>query len=488
MMSRLVRILCMGWTLTVLSVPAFAQTFTTLHTFAASSGLSPTGGVAQGSNGNFFGMSSDAFFETTAGGTVTVLHHICQTTCADGANAIGGLILGADGDFYGVTEAGGAIKGLDTNYGTAFRLTSNGVLTTLATFDAPVTGANPVAALISGANGDFYGTTRQDGTTSKGGQGGGTVFKLSPSGALTTLYTFCSEGPGYSPGYLQGIYNCWDGVRPESAVVQAGNGNIYGTTLAGGTGGLSGPCEYAPYLGCGTIFELSPSGKLTTLHNFQGGTDGAYPNGVIQGSDGNLYGTTGTGTVFKVTTAGVFTTLYAFDETPPSLSIPTPGATLVEGSDGKFYGTTIEGTTFDSGTIFSITSNGELRTLHRFGSAGDLGVNPVGNLIQGTDGTFYGTTTGDTLADAGTVFSLSVGLRPFVKTETTSGKVGSAVTILGTDLAHTTSVTFNGTSAEFKIVSSSELATSVPKAATTGKVEVKTPSGVISSNLPFEVL
>jgi uncharacterized repeat protein (TIGR03803 family) len=232
--------------------------------------------------------------------------------------------------------------------------------------------------------------------------------------------------------------DCTDGEYPLAGLIQATNGDFYGTTYDGG-----GNC--APD-GCGTIYKITPSGTLTTLYSFcpqSYCTDGALPNaGLIQGTDGDLYGTTfwggtsGYGTVFKITTLGKLTTLYSFS------------CSQTDCTDGRY---------------------------------------PVAGLIQGTDGNLYGTAYQGGTKDVGTVFRLSVGLGAFVETQPTSGTVGTPVDILGTDLTGTTSVTFNGTAATFTVVSASEITTSVPTGATTGYVEVTTPSGTLTSNTKFVV-
>jgi uncharacterized repeat protein (TIGR03803 family) len=165
----------------------------------------------------------------------------------------------------------------------------------------------------------------------------------------------------------------------------------------------------------------------------------------------------------------------------------------------NLYGTTIEGGANNScdahgvvgcGTIFEITSEGKVTVLHSFNATG--GEAPYGRLVQATNGTFYGTTEGGGTSSncsggCGTVFSLSVGLGPFVETIPASGKVGTKVTILGNSLTGATHVTFNGKAATFKVVSSTEITTTVPKGATTGKVSVKTPSRTLTSNVSFRV-
>jgi uncharacterized repeat protein (TIGR03803 family) len=192
-----------------------------------------------------------------------------------------------------------------------------------------------------------------------------------------------------------------------------------------------------------TVFEITPAGKLTVVDSFDA-LDGCYPNGsMIQATNGNFYGT-------------------------------------------SVYGDTAGGGCYQTpGTIFSISSGGTLTTVHSFDNTD--GEYPSGGLVQATNGTFYGTAFMGGANNAGTIFSLSLGLGPFVKTLPTSGAVGAAVTILGTDLTGATSVTFDGTAAVFKVVSSSEITTTVPTGATTGDVKVVTPSGTLSSNVSFRV-
>jgi uncharacterized repeat protein (TIGR03803 family) len=162
---------------------------------------------------------------------------------------------------------------------------------------------------------------------------------------------------------------------------------------------------------------------------------------------------------------------------------------LVQATDGDLYGTTYAGGTNDYGTIFRITPNGTLTTLYSFCSKNGCtdGYQPIGGLVQATNGSLYGTTINGALLSGGTVFSLSVGLEPFVETLPTSGSAGAAVKILGTTLTGTTSVTFDGTEAEFTVVSPSLITTTVPAGATTGTVQVVTPNGTLSSNVPFRV-
>jgi uncharacterized repeat protein (TIGR03803 family) len=188
------------------------------------------------------------------------------------------------------------------------------------------------------------------------------------------------------------------------------------------------------------------------------------------------------GTVFKITPSGALTTLHSFcTETGcPDGQVPLGG--LILASDGNFYGTTSGG----FGTIYQITPRGALTTLAAFDNTNGSG--PYAAPVQGTNGDFYGTTNGGGAHGYGTVYRLSTGLAPFVKTVPTSGKVGAAVKILGNDLTGATSVSFNGTAAAFTVVSSAEITTTVPSGATTGPVQVVTPTATLTSNVAFDVL
>jgi len=293
---------------------------------------------------------------------------------------------------------------------------------------------------------------------------------------LTTVYNFCSQS------------GCADGEIADAGLIQARNGNLYGTTSQGGLGSDAG-----------TVFEISPSGALTTLYRFcsqKDCPDGKYPVvALVQAGSGNLYGTTyvggahGEGTVFKITAAGMLTTLYSFCTVRGCSDGKNPSG-LIQAIDGNFYGTTNTGGLRGYGTVFQVTPSGTVNTLYNFCSYGGCrdGANSRTGLIQDTNGNLYGTTSkGGTFHD-GELFGLSVGLGPFVETQRTSGKVGAAVKILGTDLTGATSVAFNGTAAVFKVVSSSLITTTVPTGATTGFVTVTTLSGTLTSNQKFRVI
>ena len=257
-----------------------------------------------------------------------------------------------------------------------------------------------------------------------------------------------------------------------------------------------GKRAYSVFLLCATTAIALQAQTFTTLQSFDL-THGADPYaGLVQATDGNLYGTTvgggakNYGTVFRIAPSGTLATLYSFCSKSGCTDGGSPYSGLVQATDGNFYGTTLRGGARGVGTVFKITPSGTLTTLYSFCSKIGCtdGEYPEAALVQDTNGTFYGTTRTGGAHNYGTVFSLSVGRGPFVETQPTSGKVGAAVKILGTNLTGATSVTFNGTAAVFKVVSSSEITTTVPAGATTGKVKVVTPHGTLFSNVPFRVL
>jgi uncharacterized repeat protein (TIGR03803 family) len=385
--TSLLKMACIAFAFCAVAVIASpAQTFNTLINFNGINGFNPQAGLVQGANGNFYGTASRAsgkeigtVFEITPAGKLTTLHRFCtQTGCPDGSYPVDRLLLASNGRFYGTTTNGGAY-----GYGTVFEITATGKLNTLYNFCAQsgcTDGANPLAPLMQASNGNFYGTTYAGGAHSWG-----TVFEITAAGKLHTIYSFCAKT------------NCGDGQYPHAGLTQASDGNFYGTTT-----------EYT--VNAGTIFRLTPNGQLTTIYTFEYG-QGNPLGGLLQASDGSLYGTTqqgGTyqnGMVFKITTAGAFTELYGFNT--PYGGAPVAG--VVQGSDGNFYGTTSQLGAYNSGTVFQITPAGVLTTLHDFNDTD--GAMPEGGLVQGTDGKFYGTTyQGGTNAD-GTVFSVSVGLQ-----------------------------------------------------------------------------
>jgi len=483
------------------------DTYSLLSSFNGTNGGSPYGGVIQGFDGNLYGVTefggSNACFgpcgtvyKITADGTVTTLHDFQGP---DGERPLGTLVQGADGNFYGTTYYGGSM-----GLGTIFKIAPSGTLTTIHVFIGH-DGEYPEGGLIQGADGALYGTTEFGGTNVACENEDelvacGTIFKITTDGTFTTLHDFAF----------------YDGGAPRSGLSLARDGNFYGTTYAGGN--VDGQvCELND--GCGTIFRMTPAGAFTSLYSFcpQAGAcvDGAAPlAGLVQGTGGSLYGTAadggspgdscdfGCGTIFKITPAGAFTTIYSFCSGGGFCSDGAdPEAGLALGTDGNLYGVTDVGGASGvcapyedgCGTIFGITPSGAQTTLYSFviASGGFPFTNP---LVQDTNGTFYGTTdlggansSCNSGEGCGVVFTLSTGLGPFVEPAPQSGAVGSKVRILGSGLKGTTMVTFHGVSAAFTVVSKSEITTTVPAGATNGSVKVITPTGTLSSNVPFRV-
>jgi uncharacterized repeat protein (TIGR03803 family) len=457
------------WATTTVTLPA--QTFKSLDSFDNTDAAFPWATLVQGNDGNFYGTTQNGGNTACSSGCGTIFRITpngkLTTFNFDGTNGngpIAGLVQAANGDFYGVS--GGGANGL----GTVFKFTPNGGLTTLYSFTAN-TGYGPIGGLVLASDGNFYGTTSSGGPPT--GQckpsGCGTIFKITPKGEYTTLHNF------------NGIP---DGGSPLATMTQAPNGKFYGTASNLGNAGSYG-----------TVFTMTPKGKFTVVHQFNN-TDGAYPfGGLILGTDGNFYGQTDLGgasaygafgTVYKMTPSGKVTTLHSFEQTDGD----NPISNLVQGTDGNFYGTASYGGKYPNfGTVFKITPSGKFTTLQNFDSTD--GSYPYAGLIQATNGKFYGATFAGGTSTAcsygcGTVFSLSVGLGPFVETLPNSGEVGAAIRILGTDLTGATSVSFNGTAAKFKVISNSEIETNVPSGATTGTVEVTT-KNTLKSNVVFRV-
>jgi uncharacterized repeat protein (TIGR03803 family) len=440
-----------------------AQTFKKLADFAGTNGDNPyLMSLTQGTDGNLYGTTSGGgsnnegtIFKISRNGKLTTVYNFCsQPRCADGALPESGLIQAVDGNFYGTTSVGGAI-----GYGTVFQFHPNGTLTTLHSFDL-TDGEEPSGALVQASNGSFFGTTEYGG----GPLGYGTVFEITSTGVLTSLLSF---------DYSNGAY-------PYDALIQGSNGDLFGTTSQGGFGG--------------TVFKMTLSGALTTLADFDGGLTGIAPiAGLIQASDGDFFGTTmaggegsqcsgGCGTIFSMTPTGTLKVLASFGQSGSA----NPSAGLIEATDGNFYGTTSSGwSKLGYGTIFQFGS-GKITTLHSFAYLD--GSIPTGGLTQSTDGNFYGTTFQGGTKNLGTVFKFSLGLQPFISFLRDAARIGGVMGILGQSLTGATSVSINGTPASFTVISDTFIKATVPYGATTGYVTVTTPSGVLTSNVPFHVI
>lgn len=399
---------------------------TTLASFSEKVNALPTSGLLLASDGNFYGCTQGAIIKVSPSGLITIVASLLPL---DGINPQAGLTLGPDGNFYGTTRAGGS-----NNFGTIFRLTPQGTLTRLLAFNG-TNGSFPQSTLTLGKNGDFYGTTTSGGSASFFG----TVFRFSIDGTLTTLASFDGINTGSAPdcpllidadGNLYGTapqsgpglrgtvfrlatngvmtilatFSGPNGSTPRDGLIMGADGNLYGTTASGGAHNL------------GTVFRLTPGGTLTTVFSFNN-TNGANPiGGLTLGGDGFLYGTTGFGgtnlgfgTIFKLSTNGNLTTLYNFFGTDGE----EPSFRMTFGNDGKLYGTTSFGgdpdhspSTVGSGSVFSITTNGAFSTLFLF--HGTNGSNPAAPLTLGPDGNLYGTIAQSGPGGGGAIFRVAL--------------------------------------------------------------------------------
>lgn len=541
----------------LLTVSVSAQTYKLLDTFAGANGQNPQYvNLAQGIDGDLYGTTQyggtyghGTVFKINSSGTLTTLWSFCATAnCPDGAYPLAGLTLVPGGNLYGTTSGGGA-----NGYGAIFKITPTGAETVVHSFNF-TDGYDPQTAMILGIDGNLYGTTLLGGIGGCGGcHGGGVAFKMTPAGGFTKLHDFCTgtcaegnPGPGDTlaqgtdgnfymvitgrSGYYDGYFikmtprgavtvlykfcsltNCDDGAFPSGPVAQAADGNFYGTTIGGGT------------YNDGTVFKVTTAGKLTTIHSFDymaTGNVGSYTSGgLILANDGNLYGTnayggqgcvSGCGTLFKMTTAGVLTTDYEFKGgTDGSLAWG-----VAQDTSGVFYGTTPAGGTHNIGTAYSLATGikpfvGLVTHSGKVGSTVDIigqgftgatGVtfNGVKATFQNVSNTFLtavvpaGALTGPVTVTTFTTSyksNLNYSVLPQLKTlSPTSGVVGSTVTLTGVSLTQTSAVTIGGKAATFKVVSDTQVTAIVPPAAKTGVSISLTTAGGAASIGPFAVL
>ena len=351
----------------------------------------------------------------------------------NGSSPDGELVLGADGNFYGTTGYGGTNAPPGNNgYGTVFRMSLDGTLTSLVSFDG-ISGWLPQAGLTQDSQGNLFGSTIVGGTNNYPyfGVHCGNIFQITTNGTLTSIFSFDDTNGAY-PGALS---------------LSSFDGGLYGTTQTGGTN------FYSDGSGMGTAFRVTPDGNLTTLIEFNG-NDGASPLGQLAiGRQGELYGTTpgggygnAFGTAFKLLTNGTLTTLVTFDGTNGAQ--PTGG--LILGKDGNLYGTTGYGGTnssqgtygigngsnyvFGFGVVFQLATDGTLALLVNFN--GTNGGYPRGSLLHGPDGKLYGTTRGGSgSAGNGTIFQVSLDgtFKTLIMFNGTNGSAPSTGVVLGPD-------------------------------------------------------
>ena len=460
--SRGVRMVTLALLALSLAVCAQAQTLTYLAQFNGTNGTFPYGSLVQATDGNFYGAAEsgtypyDEIFRVTPTGQISSVYNFCSLPdCADGQYTTA-PILGSDGNLYGVSSGGSDY----TWSGSLYRLTLDGQLTTLYTFcpRANCVGSEIPNGIIQGSDGNFYGTT-----SGAGANQAGTIFQVSSTGKFKLLHSFCGG-------------DCAEGDGRLALPMQGSDGNFYGTAQS-----LEG----------GVVYQLTPSGTYKAIHSFCipcfGGGNPIF-SGLVQDAKGNLFGTTiyadsgyNTGSVFEITPTNQYILLHAFRFSGGVA--PSRGSTLA--NDGNLYGVAINDD-FDAGgnysIIYEVTPTSEFTTLSTSYNF------PNGPILQGTDGSFYGTTAFVNDGNGyGMVFKLSNSLSPLVKTVPVAGKAGQSVLILGYGLTGSSSVTFNGVAAKFMVESDTYIKATVPPGATTGTVSVVTPSGTLNSNPQFVV-
>ncbi len=347
--------------------PAMAQTEIPLYAFTngIGSGANPIGDLTQGRDGNFYGTTinggisnAGTVYRISTNGVFATLYSFTNGT--DGGQPYAALVQGSDGNLYGTAEQGGA-----TGYGTIFRITANGAFTILHTMQANTEGGHLYGGLVQASDRSFYGTAEAYGAHSDG-----TIFEVTTDGVLTVVHTFSGT----------------DGLNPFDTLALGPDGNFYGTTASGSNAPVSG-----------TIFRITPGGVFTSLHTFSGSDGSQLYGGLLLGADGGLYGTTKDGgsfttfgTVFRITTNGGFATIHSFQKTDGAY--PYYG-NLVQTADGTLYGNTHYGGANSNGVVFGMTTNGVETSLYSFTNAfhTDINNNPEGGLTLGRDGKVYGT-------------------------------------------------------------------------------------------------
>jgi uncharacterized repeat protein (TIGR03803 family) len=458
-----------GIFLVAISIAAPAQTVSTIYEFSSGTNPNlPAGVMAQGQDGNFYGITlsgggpanQGAIYKISSEGALTSLHPMAQsdgTTCS-------GLTLGTDGNFYGACQNGGA-----NSYGTLFKVTPAGNLTVLhnfAAYGSTTDGCEPYAPPIQASNGDFYGTTALCGANNSG-----TVYKLTLAGAYSVLYNF--QGPPNDTVLPYGLIEGTDGV-----LWGVGNGWI---------------------ISHGGIFKITLAGKESLVYTFQANADGEFPNGaypnanLIQGSNGDFYGTTyeggsaGEGTIFEITAGGKETVLYSF---PNQTDGAYPTLPLTQGPDGLLFGaaTDCAGGGCAQAGLFDITTKGAYENLYLYPLVCSNCGQPEAPLLLSTNGTFYSTTEQGGKG-VGSFYSLSNGYKPFISlVNVTSGGVGAQVGILGQGFSSESVVEFGGTPATAtQLTGTTYILATVPTGALTGHVTVTTGSTVLSTPAIYKI-
>jgi uncharacterized repeat protein (TIGR03803 family) len=460
------------------SMLANAQTFTPLYTYpqtdSGDTGIIWSSVLSQGRDGNLYSTietngtyTYGTVYKMTTAGAYSAIYNFCAelSPCAStGGYPEGGVVLGFDGNLWGTTLGGGK-----DGAGTVFKMTPAGVLTLVYSFTNAEDDSAPNFSVLQGQDGNMYGVSEEQYNTQYG-----SFFKLTTKGVITPH-----------------PFDYTNGESPNLPVLGT-DGNFYGTTQAGG----DSTCN------CGVIYKATAAGTITVLHKFTGFDgapyDGEHPLGVlVEANDGNFYGTTyeggnnGTnngGVVFKITPAGVYSIIHSFVSVAPTYDGQLPYSGLTLGTDGNLYGTTSRGGSANYGTIYQITTSGAEKVLYNFCTIScNDGYVPTTAMVQHTNGSFYGNSSGSSLG--GSVFySFDTGLAPFVKLETWSAEVGATAQILGQGFTGASAVTFSGgVAAKVDAASNSFMTATVPAGALSGPVTVATSTGTLTSDRNFLV-
>jgi uncharacterized repeat protein (TIGR03803 family) len=515
---------------TVYQVSTDGTVFNTLHNFSGFDGNVPIGGIIQGSDGKLYGTTQYGgtlnlgviFSVTTNGATFSTLFGFGNGFTGGQIPAYGSLTLGPDGDYYGMTLYGGLYA-----KGTLYKVDpTDGTVTILYNFSGQADGGTPEGGVTFGSDGNLYATTNNGGSYSNG-----TLFCYAPSTqTLTTLYSFGGSVGAYPPGnsaqttlvqvgaslygvsavggrYNQGAFyrvSLPSAVHPVAITVlhsfsyQEGQ-NPNGKLALGQDGKLYGTTNYGAANSYGTVFKMTPSGAISTLHVFNG-SDGYYPyGGLVQGYDGKLYGTTtggganGAGVVFQISTDGkTFNVLHSFTWGSDG---GDPNGDLILGTDGKLYGTTTAGGANGFGTVFQISPDGVVfNTLYSFNHSD--GAYPLAGVVEGADGNLYGTTlvggagTANT-AEEGTIFMLQTLIPqdpPIVLSFAGHrARVGATVIVHGLRLGSAT-VTIHGVAQTLTTDTATRLQFQVAPGTTSGPITITTSTGTTVTTIPLTIL
>lgn len=440
----------------LLSASALGQTVTTLENFNGHNGANPfLEALVQGRDGNLYGTTysggayslGTVFRFNRADNHIAVIHSFAGT---EGSFPAGGLTLDTDGYYYGTTDYGGS-----AGVGVLFKISSTGTYTALHSFLGGSDGEFPAAPPIQADDGNLYGTTN-------GGQGiPATLYKFTRAGDYSVIYTFDSATGA-------GVYG----------LIQASNSRLYVTAEGGGAGDCGSIVE----------LTLAGVAKEIHSFNCEHDGGGTYPvAALIQASNGNFYGTAANGgasdfgVVFEMGPGLGEIEHYSFT----SAGARSPQGGLVQGTDGNLYGVSQSSGNLDGGILYSWNPTTLAFTdLYQFTGVGYL----TPTLMQHTSGLFYGPSWQEGAHNDGFIYSINMGLGPFVSFVHAVGLVGSTAEILGQGLTGATSVTFNGVPAtSFTVVSDTYLTAVVPSGATSGAVVVTTPGGTLTSNVSFRV-